>query len=100
MDIEHQTPLQSAQDRLAKAAMQQPMTPNGAAISAYVNGIMASAKMGALLQMVIELFDDEAEATARFNALLVAALNAKAQVLEDTIANAPRVIANAAGGRH
>jgi hypothetical protein len=47
------TPLQSAQQRLVDLAMKQPM--NGTAlISAFVNGLLQSAKINALTDMVMD----------------------------------------------
>lgn len=47
------TPLQLLQQRVAQAALAQNMNPQGAALSAYVNGILQTARLNALQEILV-----------------------------------------------
>lgn len=47
------TPLQDAQQRLAQAAMAQGMSMEGAAFSAYINGLLQSARLSAVVKFLL-----------------------------------------------
>lgn len=47
------TPLQDAQQRLYQAAMNQGMNPEGAAFSAYINGLLQSARLTAVVKFLL-----------------------------------------------
>jgi hypothetical protein len=81
-------PVLAAQQRLAKACMQQQLSPQGAGISAFVNGVVNAATVSALIEYIAEkdLF--------KFNELLLKHLEAKAELFENTAKNAPLIIAN------
>jgi len=92
-DLTPNDPIKAAQQKLAEAAMRQPMTPNGVMISAYVNGVVNAATLSALLEHV--LGDDKGigEFHADFAALLLKHLQAKTDLFENTAKEAPRIIA-------
>lgn len=48
------TALEDAQARLVAAAMAQGMQPNGAAISAYINGLLQSARLSAVIKLLMQ----------------------------------------------
>ncbi len=86
--------LRTAQGRLAQACMRQPMTPSGVAISAFVNGTLAKVALDALMEYVLT----DADAKARFTAIMIEHLEAKSTLLENTAREAPRIIATAGHG--
>jgi len=47
------TALQDAQTRLAQAAMEQGMRLEGAAFSAYINGLLQSARLSAVVKFLL-----------------------------------------------
>ena len=76
------SPIQIAQKRLADAAMGLPMNAQGAAMSAYVNGVLQSARIDAL----VELWSAPPNATwskaEAYEAALLGALGQRAGDLE------------------
>jgi hypothetical protein len=50
---EPETPLQAAQQRLVKAAMQQRMDPIQAGLSAYINSMLQSVRLSALIEVYL-----------------------------------------------
>ena len=75
-------PLEAAQQRLAQACMQLPMQPLAAGISAFVNSMILSARVDA----IVELLKEPPNATWTFQDALDAALarhcNQRAEQLE------------------
>lgn len=73
--------IEVAQQALADAAMGVPMNPSGAAMSAYVNGILQSARVDAL----VELWWAPPNATwsreEAYNAALLGALHERTKML-------------------
>ena len=89
-------PIQAAKQRLAQACMQQPMTPQGASISAYVNTTLLSAHVQALIEYTAPLeidADGNPQLKGTFDDLLLKCLIAKAEVFERTAKEAPLIIA-------
>lgn len=90
--------VRAAQKRLGEACMAQAMSKDGCTISAYVNGVIN----GAGLQALIEFSTEEDPPTnlsrsERFLQLLIKNLSEKAQVLENTAKEAPRILTGLAG---
>ncbi len=52
------TPLEAAQKRLIDAAMAQGIAPNGLASSAYINGLLQSARVSAMAKLMKVAFPD------------------------------------------
>lgn len=76
------TPLQAAQERLAKACTAMPMNPAGAAISAYVNGTLASARIDALTDLFVNPPNASWDRQEALDAALIRHLNRRAEQLE------------------
>jgi hypothetical protein len=93
-DIED--PLKAAQQRLAEAAMAQPMTPAGATISAYVNGVVNAATLSALLEHCL----GEGDFPDAFKTILLRHINAKIDLFQNTAKEAPRIITQQAIAGH
>lgn len=74
--------MESAQQRLAQAALKQPMHPGGAAISAYLNGMLQSARIDALIEVMVDLPNGNQMQEA-IDAAIVRHLNKKADELEN-----------------
>jgi len=90
--------VQLAQKRVVEAALKQPMTPQGASISAFVNTTLLSCKVDALLAFLVDPIpelDYANTAQERFDQLLVAKLNEKADIFENTAREAPRILSSA-----
>lgn len=74
--------LEQAQQRLANAALKQPMHPAGAAISAYVNGMLQSARIDALVDVLANPPNTTWSMAEAIDAAIVRALTRKAEELE------------------
>lgn len=81
-------PIKAAQQQLAEVAMRQPMTPNGATISAYVNGVVNAATLSALIEHCLGGVDF----TPQFREILLRHIRAKIDLFENTAKAAPRII--------
>lgn len=77
-----QTPLEAAQQRLAHACTAMPMNPVGAAISAYVNSTLASARIDALCDLWVNPPNGSYDRQEAMDAALVRHLNRRAEQLE------------------
>lgn len=77
-----QSALQAAQERLADAAMGIPMNPQGAAMSAYVNGALQSARIDALVELWVSPPNATWSKAEAYEAALLGALSQRAEVLE------------------
>lgn len=96
-----QTPLQEAQARLQRAGMKQPLTAEGAAVSAYVNGLLHSARLSALIEYTLEPNQNATwTPQERFESIFVRELNAKAELLESTARRAPLILAASSVAGH
>lgn len=80
-----ETSLQTAQNRVAKAALMQPMNPNQAAISAYVNTILQSCRLDALTELWLNPPNGSWTPTEALEDAIVRALNKKAEMLESAV---------------
>lgn len=80
--MSEQSPLQEAQERLSKACLAQPMNPAGAAISAYVNSILCSARLDALIEVTLNPPNASWTKEEALDAAIVRHLNQKAEQLE------------------
>ena len=76
------TPLQAAQERLAKACTAMPMNPMGAAISAYVSGALASARIDALTDLFLNPPNATWDRQEALDAAIVRHLTRRAEQLE------------------
>lgn len=76
------TPLQAAQERLAKACISMPMHPMGAAISSYVSGALASARIDALTDLFLDPPNASWNRQEALDAAIVRHLNRRAEQLE------------------
>lgn len=93
-DQPQDSPLQVAHKRLANAAMRQPMDPASAAISAYVNGMLQSARLSALIAFTLEpVLNATWTAEERFESLFIKFLGEASDLLETKAAQAPRLVA-------
>lgn len=79
------TPLQIAQNRVAKAALMQPMNPNQAAISAYVNTILQSCRLDALTELWLNPPNGSWTPQEALEDAIVRALNKKAEMLQSAL---------------
>jgi hypothetical protein len=103
--MDNQDAVALAQKRLAEAALKQPMTPQGAAISAFVNTTLLTCKVDALVQWCVESAGNldlalPCSATQRFEHILIEKLNAKADIFENTAREAPRILSAAHAPGH
>jgi len=81
--------LGQAQKRLAEAAGKQPMTPGGAAISAYINGVVNAATLSALVEYCTTRV--EADAAMDFGTILLKHIETKTELLNQTAREATRL---------
>ncbi len=89
--------IQTAQQRLAAAALKQPtLNPTSFGVSAYVNGILQSCRIDALVDLYLNPPNETWTRQEALDAALVRALNAKADLLE---AEASRIQVAAADRR-
>lgn len=79
-----ETPLQNAQNRVAKAALAQPMNPHQATIGSYINGILQSARITALTELWLNPPNDTWTRQEALNAAILKALNEIADRLEQS----------------
>lgn len=95
------TPLELAQQRLAKACTAMPMNPVGAAISAYVNSTLASARLDALSELFVNPPNATWDRQEALDAALARHLNRRAEQLESEAAKAHSAlqVASAADAR-
>lgn len=77
-----ESPLQAAQKRLADAALGVPMNPQSASIAAYVNGILQSARVDALVELHITPPNASWSREEAYEATLLRALTDRALTLE------------------
>jgi hypothetical protein len=88
-DQDAEAELSAAQRRLLEAIKKQPLDPTGAAISAYANSVLQSARVDALAITLLEPQNGSwGSPKEAYESNLVAALNRLADALE---ANASRV---------
>lgn len=85
-----ETPLQAAQNRLAKAALLQPMNPNQAAISAYINSILQTCRLDALTELWLAPPNSTWTPQEALDAAILRAVIARAEALE-SVANAVQI---------
>jgi hypothetical protein len=83
-------PIHAAKQRLAEACMKQGMTPQGAGISAFVNGVVNAALLAAVFEFLVM---DEA-CREVLEPLWLKHLAAKADLFENTARETPRILAN------
>lgn len=74
--------LERAQRRLAQAALTQPMNPASAAISAYVNGMLQSARVDALTDVIANPPNGSWTMQEAIDAAVIQHLTKKAEELE------------------
>lgn len=88
----------TAQQALCTAAMQQMLTPEQAAISAYVNGILQSARLSALIDLTLELASEPLTAAwtaqERFDSLQLQYVEHMTRLLTEAKAAAPKILLN------
>lgn len=90
--------VKAAQQRLAEACMKQAMTPQGVAISAYINGVINGVGLQALIELSTETVVYETTKSERFIELLIKNLDAKTDVFEQTARDTPRIMQVAGHG--
>lgn len=79
-----ETTIETAQKRLAKAALSQQMNPAGAGISGYVNSLMLRAKLDALTECYLTPAPNASGTLKDYlESVTLRHLNEKAQELED-----------------
>lgn len=77
-----ESPIQIAQKRLADAAMGVPMNAQGAAMSAYVNGVLQAARIDALQDLWMNPPNATWSKEEAYSASLLRALGERAEALE------------------
>lgn len=80
--------IQAAQQRLAKAVLQQPMNPQSAAISSYINTVLLSARMDGVVAFLTTDYDASWTKEEALDNAILGSLNTVAEKLEE---NARRI---------
>ena len=91
-EIPLETPLQAAQKRLTQACLQQPLSPQGAAISAYINTTILSARVDALQELWLNPPNGTWTPEEALEAAITRRLLTKAEQLEAAVREAPRIV--------
>jgi hypothetical protein len=95
------SPLADAEKRLFQACLKLGMTPQSAAVSAFVNSIMLGAKIDALAEYVQPFELDETGTPimkATLDELLIKHLGIKADGIDKALSSGPRLVsANGVG---
>jgi len=89
---DEQSAYEEAKAELMRTVLKTPMNPSQAAVSAYANGILQSARISALVELVIELADANSPPPSeeRFEELQVHHLQELTNTLK-TIAAEPKI---------
>lgn len=88
MDSEPVSELAEVQKALAQAAMKQPGDPLSFGISAYVNGLLVSCRVDALVDLYLNPSSESCTKQEAFDAAVIRAIKAKTEQLE---ANTARI---------
>lgn len=86
-----QDELELARQALANACLRQPMNPQTAGISAYVNSIMASARVTAICSFLLEPRNETWSAAEALEAAMLKALREATAAIEEQTAKVSRI---------
>lgn len=87
-----ETPLGAAQKRLTEACLKQPLSPQGAAISAYINTTLLTARLDALQELWLNPPNGTWTHEEALEAAIVRRLTSKADQLEAVVRETPRIV--------